>query len=331
MGDRLSDILKRRKMGNLALDTLLERVRLPLVISDPTVADAPIIFANDAFLALTGFERSEVVGRNCRFLQGPATTEESLQQVRAIIASGDVGTVEIVNYRKDGSTFINALQIGPVKDDNGNTVLQFGSQLDVTAQRAAEDEAQRLARAEFLHRLRNVIGVMSSMIKLTSREFDDREAFVGAITGRLHALGEAHLRTLTDDLEARVFAATLTTAIVGHYAGGPMGQLKVTVAEDFGIGNRVVTPLALSLHELATNSVKYGAFGASGGTVDVQWSRDGDRATMTWQEAGGPMVQAPSQPGGSRIIARVLAGVGGEIDFDWNPEGLKVRLRLPVA
>ncbi|MEX1233982.1 MAG: PAS domain-containing protein [Roseovarius sp.] len=101
--------------------------RLPLCISDPSKPDEPIVFANRAFCDLTGYEESEIIGRNCRFLQGPETTPESVEEIRAAMTSREVTMVEIVNYRKNGEKFINALQIGPIFDQDDQLIFRFGS------------------------------------------------------------------------------------------------------------------------------------------------------------------------------------------------------------
>ena len=106
--------------------------RLPLCVTDPTLPDGPIVFANQAFYDLTGYDESEVLGNNCRFLQGEGTDQESIASIREILASQEIGTVEIVNYRKNGEEFINALQLGPVFNEEGKLIFYFGSQMDVT-------------------------------------------------------------------------------------------------------------------------------------------------------------------------------------------------------
>jgi len=100
-----SDILDDRR--ELAL-VAVERTRMPMVITDPRKTDNPIVLANQAFLDLTGYKASEVLGRNCRFLQGPDTSQADIQTLRDGLARGDDHIdIELLNYRKDGSTFWN--------------------------------------------------------------------------------------------------------------------------------------------------------------------------------------------------------------------------------
>jgi PAS domain S-box-containing protein len=115
--------------------------RMPMLITDPNQPDNPIIFVNDAFFKLTGYTREETLGRNCRFLQGPATNAGDVNRIRQSIKDRVPIEIDLLNYRKDGTTFWNRLLISPVFDD-GKVTHFFASQFDVTPER---DKMQRLA------------------------------------------------------------------------------------------------------------------------------------------------------------------------------------------
>ena len=128
--------------------------RMPMIITDPRQPDNPIAFVNDAFLRLTGYSREEILGRNCRFLQGPETDPATVQKLREAVAAPRAIEIDIRNHKKDGTPFWNRLLLAPVNDANGRLAYFFASQLDVTLERermaALEDEnalltAERLA------------------------------------------------------------------------------------------------------------------------------------------------------------------------------------------
>ncbi|TGD99341.1 hybrid sensor histidine kinase/response regulator [Methylobacterium nonmethylotrophicum] len=131
----------------------VEMTRMPMIVTDPRQPDNPIIFANQAFRGMTGYAPEELVGRNCRFLQGPETDRETVAEVRRAIAERKEIATEILNYRKNGSTFWNALFISPVYDQAGELVYFFGSQLDVSRRRDAEEALRQSQKMEALGQL----------------------------------------------------------------------------------------------------------------------------------------------------------------------------------
>jgi PAS domain S-box-containing protein len=126
----------------------LELIRQPMVVTDPRLPDNPIVFANRSFLSLTGYDSTEVLGRNCRFLQGPDTDPASVALVRSAVAGHREIKVQILNYRKDGGTFWNELYLSPVFDETGRLMYFFASQVDVTPSRQGAVARERLASIE---------------------------------------------------------------------------------------------------------------------------------------------------------------------------------------
>ena len=128
-----SDLWKR------ALDAAAEGI----TISDPSLPDNPIIYANRGFERMTGYLAEEVIGRNCRFLQGGDTAPEVVAKIRRAVTAGEDCTVELRNYRKDGDLFWNRLSIRPLRDTAGEVSHFIGIQTDVTRRRTAEEELRR--------------------------------------------------------------------------------------------------------------------------------------------------------------------------------------------
>ncbi len=140
----------RRGSGDLArLVASIERTPIATVVTDPRRPDNPIVAANRAFLALTGYPHEEVVGRNCRFLAGAATDLAARARLRSAVAAGRPALVELTNYRKDATPFRNAVMIAPVLDEEGRTVLFVGSQMAVEG-RAGDPRAAALTRIALL-------------------------------------------------------------------------------------------------------------------------------------------------------------------------------------
>ena len=132
-----------RALPRVALDlaTTVERIQSNFVIADPTLPDCPIVFASDAFLELSGYRREEVLGRNCRFLQGPDTDRSTVEALKTAIREGREVTVRLLNYKKDKTPFWNMLTVAPIRDVLGNPRFLVGVQVDVTAQPTVEEAA----------------------------------------------------------------------------------------------------------------------------------------------------------------------------------------------
>jgi len=122
----------------------IEKAPVGITISDPGQADNPLVYVNEAFEQLTGYDGNDIVGRNCRFLQGPDTRESAVGRIREGIDAGEPVGVELLNYRADGTTFWNRVNIAPIRDDDGTIVNFVGFQRDVTSRREMEERLREL-------------------------------------------------------------------------------------------------------------------------------------------------------------------------------------------
>nr|AML77886.1 putative LOV domain-containing protein [Eremosphaera viridis] len=157
--------LGQRKRGTttlprVALDlaTTVERIHTNFVVSDPTLPDCPIVFVSDSFLELTGYPREEVLGRNCRFLQGADTDTNTVRQLAECVKNGTESTVRILNYTKAGRPFWNLLTIAPIYDVQGKLRFYVGVQVDVTAIDPTMEKQQG-------EELMGMTGMISSAVK----------------------------------------------------------------------------------------------------------------------------------------------------------------------
>ncbi|WP_288455711.1 PAS domain-containing protein, partial [uncultured Sphingomonas sp.] len=139
--------------SNAIFFAAVKTTRMPMIVTDPNQADNPIVFANPAFMTLTGYGWDELIGRNCRMLQGPDTDPETIDEVRQAVAERRETSVEILNYKKNGAAFWNALFISPVYDADDRLIYFFASQLDVTRRRDAEDALRQAQKMEAVGQL----------------------------------------------------------------------------------------------------------------------------------------------------------------------------------
>jgi len=315
----------RRELALVAV----ERTRMPMVVSDPRRPDAPIVLANQAFLDLTGYEASEVIGRNCRFLQGPETDEADVEAIRRGLAAGEEClTVELLNYRKDGSTFWNQLAISPVYDAAGELIYYFGSQKDVTARRRAQalEQAERLLLREVDHRALNALAVAQSIISLTRA--DTIDTFSALVRSRIAVLVRAH-RLLAKSAWASVQLADILQMEVPSdfhaqvQVSGPAAPIPATL----------VQPVSLIIHELMSNAVQHGALGNSG-TLSVSWSTRPESIDLRWLEQATLSIAPTSSPrfGFGLSIAQglIVQQLGGTLEIEWAAEGMIAAISFPA-
>ncbi|MCU4752785.1 PAS domain S-box protein [Halobacteria archaeon AArc-curdl1] len=137
----------------------IDEAPVGVVIADPNQPDLPITYVNDHFTALTGYERTEALGENCRFLQGPLTSEETLEQIRYAIEHEEPVNVDILNYRKDSTPFWNNLHITPIRDESGELTHFIGFQNNVTTRVAHERRIAVLHRV-IQHNIRNNMNIL---------------------------------------------------------------------------------------------------------------------------------------------------------------------------
>ncbi len=209
----------------------------------------------------------------------------------------------------------------------------FGIFLDVTGRKQAE-EGHELLAGEMSHRVKNLLAIASGLTAITSRTATNTEEMARELTGRLGALGRAHdlVRPLPDGQGTTALLGDLISILLAPYddLGAFKGRIRVAV-ERLGVGEKSATSLALVIHELATNSMKYGALSDAAGTLDISSATEADHIVLTWLERGGPAVEAPDQPAGfgSQLVKRSVAGqLGGSIDYEWAEDGIIVTLRI---
>jgi PAS domain S-box-containing protein len=162
----------------------VEMTRMPMLVTDPNQDDDPIVFVNRAFLDLTGHEEDEVIGRNCRFLQGKDTDRSTVAEIRMALAEQRAVAVDILNYKADGSPFWNALFIGPIFDQEGGLLYYFASQLDITRRRVSEQsylQAQKMEAvgqltAGLAHDFNNLLQVVSGNLEVAMESLDHPES-----------------------------------------------------------------------------------------------------------------------------------------------------------
>jgi two-component sensor histidine kinase len=211
--------------------------------------------------------------------------------------------------------------------------VMYGVFLDVTERRRAEETQEMLAR-EMSHRVKNLFTLVMALTTVVSRSTTTTTEMAHYLRQRLTSLGEAHelVRPVPGEKKHAALFSDLLATLLSPYDERAVdgGRIRISVPE-LRVGPESTTALALVIHELATNAVKYGALSSGGGTLDISSVADGNQIVTTWTERGGPSVVAPTGPQGfgSKLVTLSVSGqLGGSIDIDWQTEGAVVTLRI---
>jgi two-component sensor histidine kinase len=208
----------------------------------------------------------------------------------------------------------------------------FGVFLDVTARKQAE-EGHELLAGEMSHRVKNLLMIATALTAITSRSATSAADMARELTHRLAALGRAHdlVRPLPEGGARGALLGDLIAVLLAPYddMGAFSGRIRISVPR-MAVGEAAATTLSLVLHELATNSVKYGALSTPAGLLDISCDAPGEAITVVWTESGGPPVTPPAaaQGFGSRLLHRGMRDLGGAVALDFLEGGLVATLTM---
>jgi PAS domain S-box-containing protein len=311
-----------------------ETTRMPMVFTDARQPDYPIIFANDSFLNLTGYNRDEVLGQKFVFLMPPEASDSIFQIRRAFDHPSD-DDPEISCRRRDGSLFWATVFITPVADEGGDVVQHFASLVDVTKHNQKEDRL-RMLLDELNHRTLNTLATVLAIAKQTLRGMADEEV-VDTLQGRILAVSKIQSllgRANWDSVSLREVADQILQPFALKHGRFPRISVE---GDEIPLGPKTASTLGMVFHELATNAVKHGALSNEIGRIEIGWKVEtfspGERMRLRWQESGGPMVTLPDRNGfGRRLIERDLAQeLDGEVSVAYESAGVICEIVMPMA
>ena len=262
---------------------------MPVSFADPALPDIPLIHVNDAFCELTGYAREDAVGVNCRFLQGRLTRASEAAAIREAIDAKRYVFTRLLNYRRDGTLFDNALQLGQLRDTRGQVRYLFGLQWDVTRTVERIDE-----RAEVDLRDRTLSPRLRMLERLAGHVVRRSVELGGGAAGvplveRLVALSRPYQFPVPDAEPDRAALTAQLEYLLDPYTDVPGVRVRLDGAPGFFAAD-IVGPLALWVHELASASRRGGALSGNGGEVRLSWGypteRGRPRIAFHWDELG---------------------------------------------
>ena len=331
-----------------------------MLITDPRRDDNPIIFVNDAFSTLTGYTQDDVAGRNCRFLQGPGTDRDVVDRIRDAIAGENGVEAEILNYKKDGTPFWNALVISPVRDEAGRLRSFFASLYDVTEKKQNEIELtrtrdlleQEVARRthdlqaaldqktmllhEVDHRVKNNLQVVASLVLLKARRIKDKSAkrVLDNMAERISALSTVHRLLYSAGDVGRFDIGAFVTDLSNDLMGA-LGNGRVALAleaQSIPVSAAKATSIALLVNELMSNALKHAFPDGRKGRLAVQVERLDNAVRIMVEDNGVGLVdQAPfDESFGGSLVNMLVRQLKASVEISDAGPGTRAVVVLPL-
>jgi two-component sensor histidine kinase len=228
--------------------------------------------------------------------------------------------------RPDGEVRWCAGTAAASTDKDGRVIRVSGVTVDITERKQAEERQTLLAR-EVDHRAKNALALAQSIVRLTRGE--NVKSYIRSVEGRITALARVHTVLSLSNWQGAEIGKLIEEELAPYSTGD---QIELHGAE-VQLQPATAQTVALALHELVTNSAKYGALSTLKGRLSVNWEIDASLLQVAWLETGGPAVEIPASRGfGTRsVIASIESQLGGKAEFDWRPEGLVCRLSVPLS
>lgn len=311
---------------------LLEVVEQAIIATD---LDGRVIYWNPGAERLYGWAEAEARGRTVLELKAAPDDGGFAAALMEALGKGGSWSGELVLRRKDGSTFPALVSDWPVTNSDGELIGIVGVSTDNTERHKGRQHQQMLIN-ELNHRVKNMLAVVQAIAAQSLRDELPLSRARDIFNERLHAL--AHAQGLMVSAGWRpVSLHSLLSLVLSPFGYGDGLSRIVLEGPDVAIGPERGVTVALTVHELATNAVKYGALSSSAGRVRLIWGKtageQGERFHLNWRETGGPLVSRPVRRGsGSRIIERALAAeLDGRASLVFEDTGVVFVLEAPAA
>ena len=274
-----------------------------------------------------GYTASEAVGQSVEMLIPADRLDEEPEIINRIRRGERIEHYETVRRRKDGSLIDISLTVSPIMDADGRVISASKIARDITERKRTEAHISVLAR-EAEHRAKNVLATVQAIVHLT--EAETVADYKTAVEGRVQALANVHTLFVKSHWSGAELHDLVTKELAPYRKGD--GTRVAIDGPAFALEPDTAQTIAVVVHELTTNAIKYGALSVIEGRIVVSWTlNNSGRLVLRWTETGGPAVSTPMRKGvGTRVIASMIKQAGGEIRSDWHPTGLLCEISIPI-
>lgn len=319
------------------------RLSIAMVITNPKLDDNPIIYVNDAFERTTGYSRSSVIGRNCRFLQGERTDKRDVDHIRSAVDNARDVSVDILNYRSDGSPFYNRLIIAPIMGDGNMPVYFLGIQKElVQTDRGADNRIASENLAVITNRVhRDLAMILKSVSAFSASDAQSLAREVEALPRRLECLQLVYEEMKLSDkqrnrekLDLGSLLSRIASSIAHHE--GRAGVRFTQHVEQLDVNLETAARVALVMSETLNNAFRHAFTGLDQGYVELRATRlaaGGMRLMIADDGVGIPerVTWPDSTTIGGRLIGQLLEGLDATINIARGAAGTIVTIDVPVG
>lgn len=354
-----------RQRGGIFVDAV-RLTRMPMLVTDATLPGNPVIFANQAFISLSGYPLEELLGQDPHFMNGRDTDPLAIQQYEAAIRAGRDTNLELLQYRKDGTTFRAMLFASPLDDGQGTVTNHFLSYLDITRRFEAEENLQALAAeleqrvaartreleaanerltklaaeremllVEVNHRAKNTLSIAAALLSLQGRRQADPavQAMFAEAKERLNAMAQAHdllsKSESVQQVDVGSYVVDLCAALEAITPSDERIRLDAKAEDGIFVSADQAIPLGLALTELVTNAVKYAFPSPRSGTILAQVRRlQPGRIELVIQDNGIGMAGVREGSLGYGLVRSLVQQIKGDIDIR-SEAGVTVTISFP--
>ena len=302
-----------------------------------TLPDGYHDYYNARWYEFTGVPAGSTDGEAWNGMFHPDDQERAWKTWRNSLATGEPYEIEYRLRHRSGEYRWTLGRAMPMRDENGRIIRWIGSCTDIhdAKQHAAQNE---ILSRELSHRIKNIFAVIAGLIGLSARNDPAQKQFARRLQERVAALGRAHefVRPHSSHSAPQRFPERLhgiIREILAPYPALAEGRILVE-GDDVPVDDRSATPLALLVHELATNATKYGSLSVETGEVRLTTAAADGRLQLRWEESGGPEIAGPPEETGFGTMLSELSIVqqlGGTIEREWRPGGLAVTASVELA
>jgi len=336
----MPDTLQKALQNDASFDGF-SRTQVSMAVSDPHLEDNPIVYVNHAFTRQTGYARSAVIGRNCRFLQGADTSIAAVNKLRAGIQAQESVAVDILNYRANGEPFMNRLLVAPLCDDDGNLQYYVGILKELGADHRDEDAERINAQlSEIQDRVETDMSMIVGMVRQQSNQVMQASEYA-ALTRRIETLQLLYEEMKLSDRNSNQdaihmgsFVSRLACAI-GHVYGRSGVRLNMQL-EPVDVPLEVASRVGLVISELLTNAFEHAFDRIETGLVEIRMSQlsgGGLRVTVSDDGVGIPSTMNwPSDAStGGRIVSGLIEGLEGTLQLGRGAAGCYITIDVPAG